>query len=81
MENTNYKIKMVESKGEYLERFTILDTLKKEIFVQASHTGSGHFVEKFKVITPCSEEIKNEIQSIINADYNPVYSINYNPKK
>jgi len=80
LENTNYKIKMVESKGEYLERFTILDTLKKEIFVQASHTGSGHFVEKFKVITPCSEEIKNEIQSIINADYNPVYSINYNPK-
>jgi len=79
LEDTPYTIEKVESFGDYLERYTIVLENRK-VQLQASHKGSGHFVEQFKVINEENHKLKNELELIFNSEFSPAYSINYSPE-
>jgi hypothetical protein len=80
LDGTNYLIKNVETKGAFLEQYTLFQPNGENIKIQASHTISGHFVDKFKVTSSITEEIKAEIEEIFNADFNHTFSVDYQPR-
>jgi hypothetical protein len=80
LENTSYTIANVETFGNYLERYTIKITNDTSIQLQASHTGSGHFVEAFKVLNNAGEVISKELEQLFNADFQHQFFIDYQPK-
>lgn len=79
LENTEYHIESVESHGGFLERY-ILDRGGLEIKLDGHHKGSGHFIDPFHVINRIDEDVKREIENIINAEFTPVFLINYIPE-
>ena len=77
LENTSYRIEKVES-FDYLERYTIG---KDDILIQlqANNKKTGHFIEKFSVITNVGNSIKEELENIFNEDCKYSFSISYSP--
>lgn len=79
LEATDYIIQNVESCGGFLERYT-LQKEQVDILIGASHRGSGHFIERFHVINQVDVNIKTDIETIFNSDFDPAISINYSPE-
>ncbi|WP_026777256.1 ATP-dependent RecD-like DNA helicase [Polaribacter sp. Hel_I_88] len=78
LEATNYKIINVES-GEFLEKYTI-SNYRNEVFkLQASHKGSGHFVNQFEVANKKGATEEKELEEIFNLNYTSKLSLNYTP--
>ncbi len=74
--DTDFTIIGVES-FDYLERYEISDGAQK-FKIEASHKGSGHFVDQFKVVSlEMNEQSKNTIEKIFNGriglNINPQY--------
>lgn len=80
IENTDFKIVNVESR-EYLERYSI--SYRDIIFsIEASHKGSGHFVDQFKISSGNIEpEQKTQILSIFNSKISSNIQPSYSPSK
>jgi hypothetical protein len=79
LENKDFNITKVVSLGGYQERYT-LDKNGIEVKLDGHHKGSGHFIEPFKVINNIDNDIKNEIESIFNAEFTNFYRVNYVPE-
>lgn len=79
LENTQYTIKNVESLGDYLERYTILNGSNR-IQLQANHKISGHFIDSFRVINSVEKSVKDDLEALFNADFSPSFNINYSSK-
>lgn len=79
LENTPYKIEKVETFGTYLERYSISNN-DITIQLQASHKNSGHFIEKFRVLTSLDDVIKEEIEQIFNASFSSRTMLTYIPE-
>ena len=79
IENTPYKIEKVESFGTYLERYFISKDEVK-IQLQASHKNSGHFIEKFKILSQLDDLLKKEIELIFNASFSSPTMLTYVPE-
>ena len=81
LENTPYSIKNVESHGDFLERYTIKNG-SNTLQIQANHKGSGHFIEKFRIITtPVDQSAKDEVEELFNADFHNSFNILYTPEE
>lgn len=80
LEFTDYILEKVESFGDYLERYTIKIADNILIQLQASHKGSGHFVEFFKTVTVADEVIKIELEHLFNSNFNHQFTIDYQSK-
>jgi molybdopterin-guanine dinucleotide biosynthesis protein len=78
LEATNYTITKVESK-EYLERYTIDDILGEKYILQASHKGSGHFVDQFEVINQIASDENLKLEALFNQNYSSEFKLNYSP--
>ena len=78
IENSAFKIIDVESR-EFLERYTI--EFNDIIFkIEASHKGSGHFVDQFKVLNSTLDpSVIQEIDSIFNSKIGTNIKPSYNP--
>jgi len=79
LEKTPYSVEKVESFGDFLERYTIVFE-NRRIQLQANHKGSGHFVEKFKVMNEENNDVKNELELIFNSDFKSTFSVSYSPE-
>jgi hypothetical protein len=79
LENTPYKIEKVETFGTYLERYSISNN-DITIQLQASHKNSGHFIEKFRILTSLDDVIKEEIEQIFNASFSSRTMLTYVPE-
>jgi len=76
VENTEFKILNIESR-EYLERYIIAfrDT---SLTIEASHKGSGHFVDQFKITSGNIDDVNralilNIFNSKISSNIQPIY--------
>ena len=78
LEATNYSINNVESR-EYLERYTVSNNLKEEFVLEASHKGSGHFVNQFEVVNKRGIEEEQELEGIFNENYTTNLGLDYKP--
>jgi hypothetical protein len=80
IENTDFEIQLVESR-DYLERYTLKHN--EIVFkIDASHKGSGHFVDQFKVSNDnIDKSLKEEIENIFNANIASNLKPNYSPSK
>ncbi len=78
LEATNYKIINVESR-EYLERYTVSNNANEEFILQASHKGSGHFVDQFEVANKKGIIEEKELEEIFNLNYSSKLSLDYSP--
>lgn len=78
LEPTNYSINNVESR-EYLERYTVSNNLKEEFVLEASHKGSGHFVNQFEVVNKRGIEEEQELEGIFNENYTTNLGLDYKP--
>ncbi len=79
LENTKFKIINVESMGDYLERYTVKGINGNQIKIQASHKGSGHFIEKFKVLNGLNSEDEQHLEGIFNSVSYGNLVLNYSP--
>jgi hypothetical protein len=78
LEATNYQIMNVESR-EYLERYIVSNNSNEEFILQASHKGSGHFVNQFEVTNKKGVTEEKELEEIFNLNYTSKLSLNYSP--
>jgi hypothetical protein len=81
IENSSFRIIDIESR-DFLERYTM--EYENLVFkIEASHKGSGHFINKFKVLSHQGIEyqIINEIEDIFNSINYRSLKPNYNPSK
>lgn len=78
LESTNFSIKNIESK-EYLEKYTLCNNLKQEFTLEASHKGSGHFINQFSVSNKKGLEVENEIEKLFNENYTTELGLIYKP--
>jgi hypothetical protein len=81
IENSSFRIIDIESR-DFLERYTI--EYEKFVFkIEASHKGSGHFVNKFKVSPSqgIENQIVEEIEDIFNSINYSSLNPNYNSSK
>ncbi|WP_418637412.1 ATP-dependent DNA helicase [Winogradskyella sp.] len=79
LEQTDFRITNVESKGEYLERYTVINSQDLSITLQASHNGSGIFLDQFKVLNSNGSEVNQELETIFNSRDQMCFSLNYIP--
>ncbi len=76
IENTEFKILNIESR-EYLERYTI--AYRDSSFnIEASHKGSGHFVDQFKITSGNIDDVNRALilgifNSKISSNIHPIY--------
>ena len=78
LEPTNYSVNNVESR-EYLERYTVSNNLNKEFVLEASHKGSGHFVNQFEVVNRRGVEEEQELEELFNQNYTTNLGLDYKP--
>jgi|TARA_B110000902_G_scaffold239220_1_gene287743 hypothetical protein len=78
LEATSYKISNVESR-EYLERYTIDGILGEKYILQASHKGSGHFVNQFEVVNKTESTEEQVLEEVFNQNYTSELLLNYSP--
>lgn len=78
LEGSEFSIKNVTTHG-YLERYAVEDSKEREYIIQASHKGSGHFLEKFKVLKGNGDEREKELENLFNSNISSGYSIDYAP--
>ena len=79
LENTDFKIINVQSKGDFLERYTIENLENFTYSLQASHKGSGHFLDSFKVLNSNDSVEEQELETIFNSIENKNYALKYLP--
>lgn len=80
LENTEFEILSVVTFG-FLEKYTIR---KGELLfiIEASHKGSGHFIDLFKVKTiGIPDDVRLEIEAIFNSRSNTFFTLDYKPSK
>jgi hypothetical protein len=78
LEATNFKIINVESR-EYLEKYTISNNSNEEFILEASHKGSGHFVNQFEVTNKKGIEEEHELEALFNRNYTTNLRLDYKP--
>lgn len=79
LENTDYRIKKVESLSGYHERYFI-EKEDLEIRLDGHHKLSGHFIDPFRVINSVDSKIKMEIEDIFNSEFSQSFPLNYTPE-
>ncbi len=75
LESTEFEIESVETKGPYLEKYTITNKEDAKYTLQASHKGSGHFIDQFKVLNHNISELEN----IFNTNSASKIKVKYSP--
>ncbi len=78
LEKTDFRIINIESKGDFLEYYTLRNSDNVTVCLQASHKGSGHFIDPFKVVNPSSSPMEKELEDIFNSN-NTNLNFNYLP--
>ena len=79
LEGLDFQILGIESK-EYLERYKI-KFQEYEFNIEASHKGSGHFIDTFKVKNYNHlSSVITQIESIFNSKSNVLFKLNYYPQ-
>jgi molybdopterin-guanine dinucleotide biosynthesis protein len=79
LENTDFKIINVVSKGDFLERYTVENSKNSQFCLQASHKGSGHFLDPFKILNSKDSAEEQELEIIFNSIENHNYALKYLP--
>jgi hypothetical protein len=79
LENTEFKIINVASKGDFLERYTIENSKNTQFCLQASHKGSGHFLNPFKILNSNGSNEEQELETIFNLAENQNYGLKHSP--
>jgi len=79
LENTEFKIINVASKGDFLERYTIENSKNTQFCLQASHKGSGHFLNPFKILNSNGSNEEKELETIFNLAENQNYGLKHSP--
>ena len=79
LENTDFRITSVESKGDYLERYTVGNSQDLSITLQASHNGSGHFLDQFIVLNSNGLKEEHELEVVFNSTDYFNYALSYLP--
>jgi hypothetical protein len=78
LEATNYTIVNVESKG-YLERYLMSNNSNEEFILQASHKLSGHFIDRFELVSKRGTAEDKQLEEVFNLNYSSELSLNYSP--
>ncbi|MEM5540375.1 tRNA (adenosine(37)-N6)-threonylcarbamoyltransferase complex ATPase subunit type 1 TsaE [Olleya sp. AS48] len=78
LESTNFNIVNVETSG-FLEKYTVANCSNKEYILEASHRGSGHFINQFEVRNKIGIEEEQILETIFNQNYSSDLSIDYTP--
>ncbi|WP_405291021.1 ATP-dependent RecD-like DNA helicase [Algibacter sp. Ld11] len=79
LESTDFRITNVESKGDYLERYSVENSQNLVITLQASHVGSGHFLDQFMVLNKAGLKEEKELETIFNSKESLHYTLSYSP--
>lgn len=78
LEDDVFEIVNVESR-EFLERYTIKDHNNQHYTIQASHKGSGHFIDTFKVQNASGTALEERLEDIFNENRGGTFHVNYAP--
>jgi len=78
LEATNYTIVNVESKG-YLERYLLRNNSNEEFILQASHKLSGHFIDRFELVSKRGTAEDKQLEEVFNQNYTSELLLNYSP--
>lgn len=78
LEKGVFDILEVES-FDYLERYTIKDDQNQKYIIQASHKGSGHFIDTFKVQNTSNSVSEKKLEELFNLSRRRDFRINYDP--
>lgn len=78
LEDDIFEIENIDS-HEYLERYTLRDPQNQQYILQASHKGSGHFIDTFKVQNGSGTDLEKRLEDIFNANKAGAFHINYAP--
>jgi hypothetical protein len=78
LEDDIFEILNVESR-EYLERYTIRDDQNQHYTLQASHKGSGHFIDTFKIQNAIGTDLEKRLENIFNENRGGTFHVNYVP--
>lgn len=73
-----FEIQNVESLG-YLERYTLRDGQNQQFVIQASHKGSGHFIDTFKVQNGLETPLEKRLEELFNDNSGLEFHIDYTP--
>ncbi|WP_296317642.1 ATP-dependent DNA helicase [Winogradskyella sp. UBA3174] len=79
LEQTDFRITNIESKGDSLECYTVVNSNNLEFLLQASHKGSGHFLDTFKILNPIGLEKEQELKTIFNSSDKLNITLKYSP--
>jgi molybdopterin-guanine dinucleotide biosynthesis protein len=79
LEKTSFEVLNVESKGSFLEKYTIVNKENVKYILQASHKGSGHFIDKFKVLNNDRSQEVIDLECIFNYNSANKIKIQYSP--
>ena len=78
LEDEIFEIQNIDSLG-YLERYTLKDDQNQKYSIQASHKGSGHFIEAFKVLNGSGTPLETKLEEIFNENVDRQFLVDYNP--
>jgi tRNA A37 threonylcarbamoyladenosine biosynthesis protein TsaE len=78
LENDQFEIINVETIG-YLERYTISNNQDEKFVLQASHKGSGHFIDTFKIQNQPNSIVAKSLDKLFNEDNITIYNLDYFP--
>ena len=78
LESTEFNIINIET-NNWLEKYTVANFSNKEYVLEASHRGSGHFINQFEVRNKIGVEDEQILETIFNQNYSTDLSIDYDP--
>ncbi|MEQ3665659.1 tRNA (adenosine(37)-N6)-threonylcarbamoyltransferase complex ATPase subunit type 1 TsaE [Olleya sp.] len=78
LESTDFNIINIET-NNWLEKYTVTNFSNKEYILEASHRGSGHFIDQFEVRNKTGIEEEQILETIFNQNYSTDLSLDYTP--
>ncbi|QCE42398.1 ATP-dependent RecD-like DNA helicase [Psychroserpens sp. NJDZ02] len=78
LESTDFNIINIET-NNWLEKYTVTNFSNKEYILEASHRGSGHFIDQFDVRNKTGIEEEQILETIFNQNYSTDLSLDYTP--
>ena len=79
LETTDFDIINVET-NDWLEKYTLKNSSNREFVLEASHRGSGHFINQFEVKNKSGKEDEELLETIFNQNYSTDLGLDYKPR-